>query len=168
MILPLFKALYHYSIGFLRYEREWRTNQYLIYEQYDHSGNIVPLPDSSPHSTAINKKYFTVGNTHQAMYMATREQLKIWQSKCQFDKVDDNSSSHREYVSSLKLFGHGEKKCEVRKLIPVYMTDDFLIHHMPDNKHLIHDRSNAFTSLELKSMIDNIIIEDDVIFLQKK
>ena len=110
-----------YSIGFIRYELN-ENNKRVTFDQFAFpTAGLKPFTDDDdilPHP--LRYKYIhNVMMPYQGMFMATREQLELWRSSCNFDRiktVHHDESWHREYVANLQLyenFKFPEKNCHV-------------------------------------------------------
>ena len=86
------------------------------------------VPDLRP--ICINDKaFFQVrGNTHQAMWMLTRQQILLLEEKCAFL---DQSDVSRERMSSFFLFND----CRLTKLIPGPHYLLYTVHHFFPSRH---------------------------------
>lgn len=167
------KAFPGYGLGFLRYERDEASKQHVVWEQKDRTIHRIKEP-------ALREKYFTVRMPHQAMYMATREQLVLWKDRCQFDQIDPEneepewlerygpSSLHREFVSSLRLFTNelSEKGCRVQQVFPLKTMEDFMVHHISDLYHTKPFWTRfIINSIRIQDMREQVMSEEDKKFI---
>lgn len=165
----------NYGIGFIRYERDQKTRQHVVWEEKDKAIRIVNEPK-------LRGKYGTVRMPHQGMYMATREQLIRWRDRCRFDEIDPENeepvwlekygeSLNREFVSSLRLFSSelSEKGCQVKQVFPLKSFEDFMIHHMSDRYHTIPFwEKYAMTSLDIQKLRYEQMPFNDKVFVDEK
>mmetsp|Transcript_20478 Transcript_20478/g.29618 ORF Transcript_20478/g.29618 Transcript_20478/m.29618 type:complete len:368 (-) Transcript_20478:173-1276(-) len=135
-----------YSIGFLRYEINPQTRERTQFEHPDADFKIVEDP-------LLNDDYITHPSSHhhQAMYMATPEQLEAWKESCncfrdtlQMEK-DLEPILFRENLSSACLFG----RCKVLPVLPRIAFQDLMIHHMSDK--YMHGVISAGSQNKLKT-----------------
>eukprot|EP01038_Epipyxis_sp_PR26KG_P011957 gene11957-16005_t len=134
--------LRNYSVGFLRYRRVNRvysrgpttfTGEDMISQEF-----LGEAPDLLRPVCVADEPYMKVeGNTHQAMWILTREQIDILHNKCSFlnHRRDWNHVLIREYMSSFSIFHWGDSPfgyvspCNVTKLIPAKRFMDFTLLH---------------------------------------
>eukprot|EP00554_Chaetoceros_debilis_P002364 CAMPEP_0194083032 /NCGR_PEP_ID=MMETSP0149-20130528/8384_1 /TAXON_ID=122233 /ORGANISM="Chaetoceros debilis, Strain MM31A-1" /LENGTH=499 /DNA_ID=CAMNT_0038765329 /DNA_START=76 /DNA_END=1572 /DNA_ORIENTATION=- len=94
----------------------------------------------------VKKKYVSMQNHHQGMYLATQDLLKAWQKRkgCQFDVVrqrpgrKDNpgqptEGTQRVWMSSQML--HGSRHCNVQQLIPTKNFGQLTVWHLPNKNY---------------------------------
>ena len=141
----------NYTVGFQRYFIEDHPSQinedYLIrrrerYQEFPHY-----------QSTCYHGGVYMdcSRNTHQAMWMLSRSQIKILHRKCSFldQTLDDNKGNSflvREYMSSFSIFRNNfdfvENSCGMYKLMPLSTINRFFVHHyymgkeQPDGKSI--------------------------------
>jgi hypothetical protein len=135
-------GLNNHCIGFQRYRH--------IAGSAGHSWNDIieqNLLEEMPVLTPIcfqNQDSFlpylsVTGNTHQAMWILTKNQILAFQAKCGFLNY---SSPSREHMSSFGLFGH----CQVAKLIPARSFTTFTVLHYYQQRHV--SWTPVFTAIE--------------------
>jgi len=118
-----------YSVGFLRYEVNPETKER---SQFEHPDGDYPILEEPK----LQQKYMTHPSSlhHQAMYMATREQLLGWKDSCkcfgdtEYLKQITTPTTFRETLSSACLFS----VCSVLPVLPRDSFQDLMIHHMSD------------------------------------
>jgi hypothetical protein len=129
------------TIGFQRYRRLMRSGDHhnAAFMSWGEQDVIEQdMLEETPHFGHIcieNGTYLSVdGNTHQAMWMATRSQALMWNEKCKFF---NHSQASREFMSSFSIFGnpnHGA--CGMQKIIPGERFSTFLVHHYYQQRHV--------------------------------
>jgi len=138
-----------YSIGFYRYEISHEHQQRMSFEhQYP-----------GIHGVDNNSRYVEAKLPHQAVFMATREQLLAWKERCAFDianppEFPTKLNRHREFVSSLRLFKQDLDPtryfgCQVQQMIPLDSFEDFMVHHM-SNRYCCDIPNQIFSSLDMQ------------------
>jgi hypothetical protein len=121
-----------HMVGFQRYRRIFNTGGH----QNDISENDLmeqDLMEETPGFVPIclaSQPYARVkGNTHQAMFMLTREQVLLYNESCQFFQ---HLTASREHMSSLYLFD----RCKVEKVLPAERFMTFTVLHYYAQRHV--------------------------------
>ena len=174
-----------HSVGFVRYEQNFSVpvdddTRHLVTDvqrvYWEHSTDAVE--DALSVTVVGGKRYVTMRKPHQAMYMATREQLQGWKEdpKCRFHEVRDRPHSQgkphqpsegtqRVWMSSHMLFG--KRHCGVTQVIPADLFGAFNLHHLPDKnfKRLGRKHRMQQTATELMSpkQVDHWLREQGLI-----
>ena len=138
---PEDSLLFSKIIGLQRYRRLFRTGDHhnpgwIAYGEQD----IIEqeMLEETPHFRHFcigNASYLSVeGNTHQAVWMATKSQVLYLQEKCGFF---NHFSGSREHMSSFSIYGapkHGA--CNMHKVLPGERFSQFMIHHYYQQRHV--------------------------------
>lgn len=120
----------NHCIGFQRYRRlGWGGGA----EQDIIEQNLLEeTPDFAP-ICFQDKPYLSVqGNTHQAIWILTQEQIVHLQQRCNFL---NHSTASREHMSSFSLFSRGGW-CGLHKVIPGERFTTFTILHYYQQRHV--------------------------------
>lgn len=129
---PINGLLYH-CLGFQRYrhinfQADWGEHDILEQDLLEETPNFVPIcfNNSDPY-------YLVQGNTHQAMWILTRQQILQLQEKCNFLNYYSKS---REHMSSFSLFDGSNGGCGLHKLIPGDKFMSFVVLHYYQQRHV--------------------------------
>ena len=151
-----------FNVGIVRYEYNFPTNvimddktrhitQNVTRVYWEHSKfkkkenvNVVPGALSQVvQDPPAMKRYITMENHHQGMFMATPELLQAWKErpKCAFDRIRDRPGSQRQpsqgtqrvWMSSHML--HGKQHCGVVQLLPLDSFGALTILHLPNKNY---------------------------------
>ena len=120
----------NHCIGFQRYRRlGWGGGaEQDIFEQ----NLLEETPDFAP-ICFQDKPYLSVqGNTHQAIWILTQEQILYLQERCNFL---NHSTPSREHMSSFSLFSRGGW-CGLHKVLPGERFTTFTIQHYYQQRHV--------------------------------
>lgn len=126
-------GLQDHVIGFQRYRRVLRPGEHHrgnfeeieIYEQE----NMEEVPNLDQICVKDTPYIKVSGNTHQAMWMFTKQQILMLHDKCGFL---DHKSASREYMSSFSQFD----VCHLTKLLPAARLYTFTVYHYYHQRHV--------------------------------
>ena len=88
----------NYNVGIVRYEYNFPSNvlmddstrhatQNVTRVYWEHSDHFPAIPKVVDMVPGLDQEYVHMLNHHQGMFLATRDLLKAWKTKCQFDVV---------------------------------------------------------------------------------
>lgn len=135
-----------YMLGFLRYiKKKWgsavleapKLQPTCLLIQSSHSNK------GGSHISSVAPYIVMSGNTHQAMFVMTRDQLKMLDKRCNFFEQDQYKTK-REYFSSFSFFSDvdtGIKRtlelpsaqtayCHITKIVPAETSPSFNVEHL--------------------------------------
>ena len=95
-----FEKSLNYNVGIVRYEYNFPSNvlmddntrhatQNVTRVYWEHSYNFPAMPKVVDVVPGLDQEYVHMKNHHQGMFFATRDLLKAWKKRCQFDVVTD-------------------------------------------------------------------------------
>lgn len=135
-------GLNNFCIGFQRY-RHIPTSPGYQWKDIIEQNLLEEMPTFTPicfENKEDNPPYLSVGgNVHQAMWILTRNQILLFQAKCEFLNY---STPSREHMSSFGLFGH----CGVGKVIPARSFTTFTVLHYYAQRHV--SWTSVFSAIE--------------------
>ena len=93
-----FEKSLNYNVGIVRYEYNFPSNvlmddntrhvtQNVTRVYWEHSYHFPAIPKVVDIVPGLDQEYVHMLNHHQGMFLATRDLLKAWKNKCQFDVV---------------------------------------------------------------------------------
>jgi hypothetical protein len=93
-----FEKSLNYNVGIVRYEYNFPSNvlmddntrhatQNVTRVYWEHSYHTPAFPKVVDVVPDLNQEYVHMKNHHQGMFLATRDLLKAWKKRCQFDVV---------------------------------------------------------------------------------
>ena len=134
---PADSLLYSKIIGFQRFRRLLRGGDHHNFGDYGEQDIIEQeLIEETPSFKQFcigNSTYLSVeGNTHQAMWMATRSQVLWMHEKCAFL---NQSNPSREYMSSFSIFGK-QAACNMHKILPGERFSNYQVWHYYQQRHV--------------------------------
>lgn len=114
-----------YVAGFIRYERNRRRSD----------DEELYLPDAHPLCGGVyqaehfirGRRYIELMNRHQGFFLLTQDQLKRAIQSPLFGRYIPGEPLNLEIGASLVYIG-----CGMRKVIPVDVIDDLMVHHLSD------------------------------------
>ncbi len=147
-----------YNIGIVRYEynyppdviiddktRHATQNVTRVYWEHPWKPLFPKCIDIAPQEE-VQKKYVTMQNHHQGMFLATRDLLKAWKVRkgCEFDVIrqrpgrkdkpsQPTEGTQRVWMSSQML--HGSRHCNVQQLIPMKTFGQLTVWHLPNKNY---------------------------------
>ncbi|GAX14671.1 hypothetical protein FisN_11Hh210 [Fistulifera solaris] len=145
-----------FNIGIVRYEYNYPANviiddktrhatQNVTRVYWEHSGFQRPVVPNAVKDVDLDvqQHYFTMSNHHQGMFLATRELLAAWKTRCNFHIASNRpgkgaqptEGTQRVWMSSQMLYGcrHG---CCVQQLLPKERSFGALtVLHLPNKNY---------------------------------
>ena len=151
-----------FNVGIVRYEYNYPANviiddktrhatQNVTRVYWEHSGfprPVVPnavkeVLDGNDDDSFLQRKYFTMNNHHQGMFLATRELLVTWQKRCNFHIASNRpgkgaqptEGTQRVWMSSQMLYGC-RNGCCVQQVLPKERSFGALtVLHLPNKNY---------------------------------
>jgi hypothetical protein len=154
-----------FNVGIVRYEYNYPANviiddntrhatqnvtrvywEHSGYDRVANGGTIVPnaiLPLDETMPELLRRRYVTMKNHHQGMFLATRELLRAWKNRenCNFDQVRDrpgrgsqpSEGTQRVWMSSQMLYGG--RHCSVQQVLPRTAFGALTVLHLPNKNY---------------------------------
>ena len=103
-----------------------------------------------PHVESLGREYVHMLNHHQGMFLATRDHLMAWKSKCGFDVPTDRpgrngqptQGTQRVWMSSQQLYG---RNCSIQQVLPFQRFGGLTCWHLPNKNYRrkghVHNRT---------------------------
>lgn len=147
-----------YNVGIVRYEYNYPPDV-IIDDKTRHATEKVtrvywehlwkPLFPKSidvVHQEEVKKRYVSMQNHHQGMFMATKDLLLAWKNRkgCEFNVIrqrpgkknqpgQPTEGTQRVWMSSQML--HGGRHCNVQQLIPMKNFGQLTVWHLPNKNY---------------------------------
>jgi len=159
-----YEKSFNYNVGLVRYEYNFPTNvlmddktrhvtENVTRVYWEHSYQFPAFPKVVDVVPDLDTEYVHMKNHHQGMFLATRDLLKAWKKRCQFDVVTDRPGGHsqpsegtqRVWMSSQQLYA--PKHCGVQQVIPFDHFGSLTVLHLPNKNYrrVGHFRNRTFS-----------------------
>lgn len=147
-----------FNVGIVRYEYNYPANvimddktrhatQNVTRVYWEHSGFQRPVISNAIYTVVeddsyLAKRYFTMKNHHQGMFLATRDLLLAWKERCNFHVASNRpgrrsqptEGTQRVWMSSQMLYGH--RRCAVLQVLPKTRSFGALtVWHLPNKNY---------------------------------
>jgi len=165
-----YDASLNYNVGMVRYEYNFPSNVAMddktrhatqnvtrVYWEHSYKSPAVPkvvdIVGKDGKSPQVLSEYVHMKNHHQGMFLATRDLLKAWKKKCQFNVVTDRPGGHsqptegtqRVWMSSQQLYA--PRHCGIQQVIPIDRFGSLTALHLPNKNYrrVGHFRNRTFS-----------------------